>query len=251
MSLFDCLVEGLAYSGQGLVLIGLLGCLLGFLVWPLVGYVPACLQVDWRATARHELGLPTEVVARPKWSWQRPLTRHLRLARAGFCLLLGVLLGALYGCWGWGSELFWGSLLSLWLLVLAFIDAQTRLLPDVLTLSCLWLGLLGLVWVGDQVALSAGVVGACAGYVTLWCLAWVFKRCTGQEGMGHGDFKLFAALGAWLGVMALPWVLFLAAGLGVLWACLTGRLKQALPFGPFLALAGWLVWMWGRPLLYG
>ncbi len=223
----------------------------GLLLWPLVEYVPARLQADWRAAAQAELGLPGTQGLEPRVCWRRPAGRRQRWARVGFILLLSLLFGILVWRFGLTEEVLWGGVLTAYLLLLASIDAQTRLLPDALTLSCLWLGLLAHLSMGAEGALGTGVVGAVSGYGVLWAVAWVFKRCTGQDGMGHGDFKLFAALGAWLGFAALPWVLFLAASLGVLWAWATGRLRQALPFGPCLAISGWLVWVWGRPFFYG
>lgn len=128
------------------------------------------------------------------------------------------------------------------LLAMSAIDAETRLLPDSLTLPLLWAGLI--VNFGDTFAsLRAAVAGAIAGYVFLWCVYWLFRFARGVEGMGYGDFKLLAALGAWLGWAALPQVVLIAAitgaiaGLAAMWS---GRLRfdEPLPFGPFLALGG-------------
>jgi len=128
------------------------------------------------------------------------------------------------------------------LLAMSAIDAETRLLPDTLTLPLLWAGLI--VNFGDTFAsLHAAVAGAIAGYVFLWCVYWLFRFARGVEGMGYGDFKLLAALGAWLGWAALPQVVLIAAitgaiaGLAAMWS---GRLRfdEPLPFGPFLALGG-------------
>jgi leader peptidase (prepilin peptidase)/N-methyltransferase len=128
------------------------------------------------------------------------------------------------------------------LLTMSAIDAQTRLLPDSLTLPLMWAGLI--VNFGDTFAtLHAAVAGAIAGYLFLWCIYWLFRFARGVEGMGYGDFKLLAALGAWLGWAALPQIVLIAAvtgavaGLIAMWA---GRLRfeEPLPFGPFLALGG-------------
>lgn len=128
------------------------------------------------------------------------------------------------------------------LLVLAWIDAETGLLPDLLTLPLLWLGLLVNLSSGF-ISLQDAVLGAVAGYTTLWCVYWGFRLATGREGLGQGDLKLLAALGAWLGWAVLPWVLLLSAGLGLLAAvCLRicGKMKagESLSFGPYLAAAG-------------
>ena len=134
------------------------------------------------------------------------------------------------------------------LIVLACTDLETGLLPDQITLPLLWLGLL--VNLGDGLTPPAwAVVGAAAGYLSLWCLYWAFKLATGKEGMGYGDFKLLAAIGAWLGWQALPAVALLAAAAGLLYALaaiLMGRQtrRQPIPFGPFLAAAGWAALIW-------
>lgn len=131
------------------------------------------------------------------------------------------------------------------LLALAWIDAETGLLPDLLTLPLLWLGLL-VNLNGVFVPLQDAVLGAVAGYLLLWCVYWGFLLYTGREGMGQGDLKLLAALGAWLGWAALPWVLLISASLGLAVALalrVAARMKsgEALCFGPFLAVAGVLV----------
>lgn len=129
------------------------------------------------------------------------------------------------------------------LMALALIDADTMLLPDNLTLPLLWAGLVlsALGWI--HVPLIDSVWGAVAGYVSLWLVNKIFKLITGKQGMGEGDFKLLAALGAWLGWLALPGAVLLASLMGLLavsWMRWQGRLKagQALPFGPGLAIAG-------------
>jgi len=126
------------------------------------------------------------------------------------------------------------------LLVLALIDARTRLLPDALTLPLMWAGL-ALAWAGYGIALNDAVAGAMTGYGFLWVLFWVFKCLSGREGMGYGDFKLLAALGAWLGWQALAMVLLVACVIAVLFAMLCQRSFApggAYPFGPFLAASG-------------
>jgi leader peptidase (prepilin peptidase) / N-methyltransferase len=136
--------------------------------------------------------------------------------------------------------------------VLALIDARTTLLPDSLTLPLLWLGLL-LALAPVFVPLRDAVIGAAAGYLSLWSVFWIFKLLTGKDGMGYGDFKLFAALGAWLGWQSLPLILLLssvvgaAVGIGVLILRRQGRDLQ-LPFGPYLAAAGWIALIWGDSL---
>jgi leader peptidase (prepilin peptidase) / N-methyltransferase len=131
------------------------------------------------------------------------------------------------------------------LLALTFIDYDTKLLPDQITYPLLWLGLIANGFFPGIVSLQDAVIGAIAGYLFLWSTYWGFKLITGKEGMGYGDFKLLAALGAWLGWQALPSIILIAAAVGLLYALLrivTARQSSSepIPFGPFLAVAGWV-----------
>ena len=143
---------------------------------------------------------------------------------------------------------------SFTLLALAVIDLDTTLLPDDLTYPLLWAGLLAAVLGISPVSLSDAVIGAMAGYLALWSLYWVFKLLTGKEGMGYGDFKLLAALGAWLGWQYLPVVVLLSSVVGLVFAVsmmASGSVKrdQGLPFGPYLAIAGWIALLWGEVIV--
>ena len=127
------------------------------------------------------------------------------------------------------------------------------MLPDDITLPLLWAGLLFNL-VSGAVALPDAVLGAAGGYLLLWSIYWLFKLATGKEGMGFGDFKLLAALGAWLGWQALPAIILLSsivgAVLGALILTLRGQDRsQPLPFGPYLAAAGWMCLLWDPPRL--
>jgi leader peptidase (prepilin peptidase)/N-methyltransferase len=139
------------------------------------------------------------------------------------------------------------ALLFSWLLIaMALIDFDTRLLPDNLTLPLLWLGLL-FNSSGGFVDLQSAVIGAAAGYLILWSIYWGFKLLTGKEGMGYGDFKLLAALGAWLGWQALPMVILISSVVGILLGgtvLLIRKSREPIPFGPFLAIAGWVALVW-------
>ncbi|TDM55235.1 prepilin peptidase [Aliivibrio fischeri] len=142
-------------------------------------------------------------------------------------------------------------LFTLVLIALTFIDIDTMLLPDQITLPLLWSGLyLALVgW--SSVSLVDSVVGAMAGYLILWSIYWGFKLLTGKEGMGYGDFKLLAALGAWLGWQQLPLIILLSSVVGAIIGVimLTAQKKgfdKAIPFGPYLAIAGWVCLLWGQ-----
>jgi general secretion pathway protein O len=141
-----------------------------------------------------------------------------------------------------GSPLLGAWILFSFLLALAVIDHHTQLLPDALTLPLMWLGLLFNLQ-GHFVALEQATIGAVAGYISLWTVFWLFKLATGKEALGYGDFKLLAALGAWLGWQALPHVILVAAASGLLFVLALRRvakedLNQPLAFGPWLALAG-------------
>jgi leader peptidase (prepilin peptidase)/N-methyltransferase len=145
------------------------------------------------------------------------------------------------------------ALVFTWALIaLAVIDLDTQLLPDSLTLPLLWLGLL-LSLTGTFTDPSAAILGATGGYLLLWLVFHGFRIATGKEGMGHGDFKLLAAFGAWLGWQALPQIVLLSAlagaviGVGLI---LSGRQQagQPIPYGPFLAVAGWIGLLWGNTI---
>jgi leader peptidase (prepilin peptidase)/N-methyltransferase len=144
-----------------------------------------------------------------------------------------------------------GALALTWsLLALTFIDYDHQLLPDDLTLPLLWLGLLFNV-TGAFVPLTSAVIGAAAGYLSLWLLYHGFRLLTGKEGMGYGDFKLLAALGAWVGWQQLPLIVLgaslVGAIVGLAFILIAGRDRhQPIPFGPFLCVAGWVALLWGE-----
>jgi leader peptidase (prepilin peptidase) / N-methyltransferase len=237
--------------------------------------LPAMLQRQWEREARHILhgddgiGPAAEpfnlVVPRsrcpecqaPITAWQNvPVVSWLvlrgRCARCGASIpvryplvealtaLCSLLVLAVFGFTWLGLA----ALIYTWvLLVLTFIDYDTQLLPDQLTLPLLWLGLITNV-MGGFVTPTDAIVGAVGGYLFLWATYWGFKLITGKEGMGYGDFKLLAAIGAWLGWQVLPATILVAAVVGLIYAVmtsLTGRRGKAqpIPFGPFLAIAGW------------
>ncbi len=146
-----------------------------------------------------------------------------------------------------------GALLLTWILIaLTFIDFDKMLLPDQLTLPLLWAGLI--INISEQyVSLTDAVLGAAAGYMVLWSLYWTFKLLTGKEGMGYGDFKLLAALGAWLGWQSLPLILILSSCVGAILgiALIVANRQQhgkPMPFGPYLAIAGWIALLWGHQI---
>jgi leader peptidase (prepilin peptidase)/N-methyltransferase len=150
---------------------------------------------------------------------------------------------------GFGWQGFGAIVLTCFLVALSGIDLRTQLLPDQLTLPLLWLGLVASID-GLYLTSKPAVVGAIIGYLSLWSVWWLFKQLTGKEGMGHGDFKLLAALGAWVGLQGIvPTILLsslVGAIVGSIWLAAKGRDRATpIPFGPYLAAAGWIVFFWG------
>ncbi|ELI5732653.1 prepilin peptidase [Vibrio fluvialis] len=139
------------------------------------------------------------------------------------------------------------------LIAATFIDFDTMLLPDQLTLPLLWAGIaLALAGI-SPISLQDAVIGAIAGYLSLWSVYWLFKLLTGKEGMGYGDFKLLAALGAWLGWQQLPIIILMSSLVGLVFGLIQLRLQKrgidkAFPFGPYLAIAGWLSLLFGHDI---
>lgn len=173
-------------------------------------------------------------------SWRYPIVEALT----------GVLFGTVAwklgpGLAAWAAMAFVGAMISL-----TFIDFDTQLLPDDITLPLLWAGLLLNVW-GTYTDLSSAVIGAMAGYLSLWLVYWLFKLATGKEGMGYGDFKLLAAIGAWLGWQILPLTILLSSlvgaivGVSLIVVAKHGR-NVPIPFGPYLATAGVIALLWGK-----
>ena len=199
----------------------------------------ACPQCGHRITALENIPVLSYLFLRGKCSeckaaipWRYPLIE----------LISGLL--AAYLIWRFGSGLAGlSSLVFLWLLIaMTFIDLDTQLLPDDLTFLLLWCGLL-VNLDGAFVPLADAVIGAAAGYLSLWSIYWLFKLTTGKEGMGYGDFKLLAALGAWLGWKMLPAIILLSSvvgavvGISLILFAKHGR-EKPIPFGPYLAAAG-------------
>jgi leader peptidase (prepilin peptidase)/N-methyltransferase len=161
---------------------------------------------------------------------------------------------------GFGPNAACAILVTWALIALTGIDIDHQLLPDNITLPLMWAGLAAAVVIGPMsrealpVSPRDAIIGAMAGYLSLWLVFHAFRLATGKEGMGYGDFKLFAALGAWLGWKMLPLIILLAAGtgavLGISMILLRGRDRAApMPFGPYLAMAGWLAIMYGDSLM--
>jgi len=175
-----------------------------------------------------------------RFGWRYPLVEGLTGALFFFCVQReGLSVQALAWC-----------VFSAAVLALAFIDWDTTLLPDDITLPLLWAGLLASALQWTSVDLVSSIWGAVLGYMSLWIVYWAFKLITGKEGMGYGDFKLFAALGAWFGWQALIPIILIASGVGAVIGIglkFAGRLRDGvyIPFGPFLVLGGLVAMIWG------
>ncbi|MHC8297844.1 prepilin peptidase [Pseudomonas sp. ZS1P83] len=258
------------------MLVGLLiGSFLNVVVWRL----PKMLDREWRQEARDVLGLPSETPL-PTFNlmlphsqcphcghriraWENiPLLSYLFLrGRCSNCaaaiskryllteLACGLLSALIAWHFGFGWQACMALVLSWGLLTMSLIDAEHQLLPDVLVLPLMWLGLI----VNSFelfVPLPDALWGAVAGYMALWSVFWLFKLITGKDGIGHGDFKLLAMLGAWGGWQILPLTILLSSLVGAIIGVILLRLRNAqtstpIPFGPFLAIAGWIALLWG------
>ncbi|MFK3774795.1 prepilin peptidase [Pseudomonas sp. NPDC089406] len=263
-------------------LAALLGLLVGSFINVLAYRLPVMLERQWLREAQEVLGLPQTVHERfdlclpasrcPHCqhrirAWENiPVLSYLALrGRCSACkgrigvryplVELGSALLSLLVAWHFGPGLaaLLVMLLTWGLLALSLIDADHQLLPDVLVLPLLWLGLVVNAF-SLLVPLSDALWGAVAGYLSLWSVYWVFRLLTGKEGMGFGDFKLLAMLGAWGGWQILPVTLMGASIAGALIGLVLLRLQRAqrgtpLPFGPYLAIAGWIALLWGDEIV--
>ncbi|KAB2898704.1 MAG: prepilin peptidase [Dokdonella sp.] len=175
-------------------------------------------------------------------SWQYPLVE----------LLTALASATIAWKFGYGWQLAAGLLLTWTLIAASGIDVRTQLLPDQLTLPLLWLGLL-IALMPVYIDPATAIIGAAAGYLSLWSVYWLFRLATGKEGMGYGDFKLLAALGAWMGASALLPIVLLSSLIGAIVGgialALQGRDRSTpIPFGPFIAAAGWVWFVFGDRL---
>ncbi|HEV7913829.1 MAG TPA: A24 family peptidase [Albitalea sp.] len=260
--------------------LALFGLCIGSFLNVVIHRLPQMLERGWKLDSAEMLGVQVDVppeltLSRPRsrcpscghaiaWHENIPLLSWLRLSgKCSACgtrisprypfieLLTGVLFAA--AAWRFGAQpvtVLWCGFIAT-LVALAGIDWDTTLLPDNLTLPLLWAGLVAAAIGWTEVSLKSALWGAVAGYLSLWTVYWIFKKATGKEGMGYGDFKLLAALGAWLGVqMVLPIVLaasMLGAVVGI-GMKMSGALREGryVPFGPFLAGAALVVMFAGQ-----
>lgn len=263
----------------------ILGLLVGSFLNVVIYRVPEGLNRNWKLQAKQMLDLPLEqgegerfnilmppshcpsckVAIKP---WQNiPILSYVLLK--GQCKhchtaislrypLVELLTGLVFAVCAWKFGVTWTALaamvFSAYLIAMIFIDADTQLLPDQLTLPLMWGGivfhlaayLLQADW--GITNLVDSLLGAIVGYMSLWSIFQLFKLVTGKEGMGYGDFKLLAALGAWLGISVLP-IIIMSAVVGLIFALIMKVAKnQPMPFGPYLAISGWIVLVFSQPI---
>ena len=167
-------------------------------------------------------------------------------------LLTAVLSIVVVSHFGYSYQALFALILTWALIALTFIDIDEQLLPDSITLPFLWLGLL-LSISSLFTDMQSSIIGAAAGYLSLWSVYQIFKLVTGKEGMGFGDFKLLGLFGAWFGYQALPLIILLSACVGTVFAVgliiFKGHNREnPIPFGPYLAMAGWIAMIWGNQI---
>ena len=279
------LIEGLPPAflvGAALVF----GLLVGSFLNVVVHRLPLMMRRDWRAQCAEEMAEPAPVLPEGEFSLVAPRSRCPQcgrgiravenipllswLALRGRCAgcsakiparypAVELLTGLMFAVTAWVLPWSWQALAGIGvtgaLIALTFIDIDEQLLPDSITLPLVWAGLLFNLMAGEQafVGIEDAVIGAAAGYLSLWLVYQAFKLVTGKEGMGFGDFKLLAALGAWLGWQMLPMIILLSAlvgaVIGIAMILIMGRDRQVpIPFGPYLAAAGWIAMLWGPAL---
>ena len=275
----------LEFNPYLLVLITVIGLCVGSFVNVVIYRLPKQLQANWKKDARQILGIEhsdeenqekvlsvafppshcphCDAAIRP---WHNiPVVSYLILqGRCSSCsayisvqyplveLGAAILFITIYLHFGISTQALLGLVFAITLLLLTGIDFRTQLLPDNMTLPLLWLGLLANTF-GTFITLEDAVYGAVFGYLSLWGVYHIFKLLTGKEGMGYGDFKLLAAIGAWVGWQQLPFVILLSsllgAVIGIALILLLGRDRQIpIAFGPYLAMAGWVSFLWGEQI---
>ena len=260
-----------------------MGLLVGSFLNVVIYRLPVMMERGWKQEAREILGLPPEedgeifnlVTPRsrcPKCNhaitWYENIPVISWLVLKGKCrechtpiskrypvieLTSGLLAGLCAWHFGYGPWLLFMLFATWTLLAAAMIDADTTLLPDSMNYPLLWAGLLAALLGVSPVSLPNAVAGAMAGYLSLWSVYWLFKLLTGKEGMGYGDFKLLAALGAWTGWQYLPLIILLSSVVGLVFTLLAtlfgGEKRTQIPFGPYLAAAGWIALLWGDTIV--
>ena len=277
------MLDFVAIPGVTLTLAAVLGLVVGSFLNVVILRLPPRLVHAWREQSREVLELDAaEFTPPPSIVWESshcPQCKHKLgalenvpllswLALRGRCRHCGTRISVQYPLvelltcvssalivwkFGLGWQAGAGLLFTWTLIALGGIDLHTQLLPDQLTLPLLWLGLL-IALLPLFVASEASILGAAIGYLSLWSVYWLFKLATGKEGMGYGDFKLLGALGAWMGPLTLLPIVLLASLIGAVvggaFLAIQGRDRATpIPFGPFLAAAGWVQFVFGRQIL--
>jgi leader peptidase (prepilin peptidase) / N-methyltransferase len=259
-----------------------LGMLVGSFLNVVIHRLPKMMEREWRAQCAELSG--TAVPAEPPFNLATPrsacpgcghrITALENIPVISFAVLRGkckacktkisvryplveILTGALFAGaalkFGWGGAAFAAMAFLGALVALSFIDFDTQFLPDDITLPLVWAGLIVNLW-GTFVDLNSAVIGAIAGYLVLWTIYWIFKLVTGKEGMGFGDFKLLAAVGAWLGWKILPFVILASSlvgavlGIGLIILAKRGR-EVPMPFGPYLAISAVIALFLGNAIV--
>ena len=273
-------------TGLVVLLALILGLLVGSFLNVVIYRVPEGLNRNWKLQAKQMLDLPLEQGEGERFNilmppshcpsckaaikpWQNiPILSYVLLkgqckhCHAAISLrypLVELLAGLVFAVCAWKFGATWTALaamvFSAYLIAMIFIDADTQLLPDQLTLPLMWGGivfhlaayLLQADW--GITNLVDSLLGAIVGYMSLWSIFQLFKLVTGKEGMGYGDFKLLAALGAWLGISVLPIIIIMSAVVGLIFALIMKVAKnQPMPFGPYLAISGWIVLVFSQPI---
>lgn len=265
------------------ILTGIIGLMVGSFLNVVIYRLPVMMQRSWRKECLEYLQLPAEAQSEEIFNLSMPLSRcpncgtpikpHQNLPIVSYVLLKGrcaqckqpislryplieafAAILSMLVAWhfGYSAQMGFALLLTWALIALSFIDIDQQLLPDSITLPMLWLGLfLSLFSVFTDT--HASIIGAVAGYLALWTVYQLFKLTTGKEGMGYGDFKLLALFGAWLGWQYLPAIILLSslvgAVLGIAMIIFGNRDRHVpIPFGPYLAAAGWLAMLWGKDI---
>lgn len=268
-----------------LVLVALFALLVGSFLNVLIYRLPRMIQNAWNQECRHYLGLKSQTTDMDKLNLYLPLSHcteckkglkpwhnipiisflilrgkcaycHARISMRYPLVELLCCITSVYVAWRFGVT--WetvAALLFTWILIsLTFIDLDYHLLPDQLTLLLLWLGLLASIYSLFTNCHDA-IIGAIAGYIVFALTQWLFKLATGKIGMGQGDYKFLAALGAYLGWQQLPIIVLLASFIGMIFGLTHMVIKRQyksmpLPFGPYLAVAGWISLIWGGDILH-
>lgn len=262
--------------------VGFVGLLIGSFLNVVVYRLPKMLMRDWRTQAREVLDMqaqpdaetfnlilpnsscphcdheikPWENIPLVSWLFLRGKCSNCKEAISIRYPLVELACGLFSAVIAWQFGVSWEALAMLvltWgLLSMSLIDADHQILPDVLVLPLLWLGLI-LNSFSLFTSLSDALWGAVIGYMSLWSIFWLFKLITGKEGMGYGDFKLLALIGAWGGWQVLPLTILLSSVLGAVIGIIILRLQRngysnPIPFGPYLAAAGWVALIWGEQI---